>query len=136
MPRRGGVCLVFALRSFCVRGRTRALYGRATDRQRTSDRRQTGGHSSDADILRHSKMGGGAVGGRDEARPSRCGGRLRGTRTGNGLPYRTSSSPSLCDMGGRQVSVARPSGARVKSYLVVPAVFYTASLPLDIEIML
>ena len=60
MPRRGGVCLVFALRSFCVRGRTRALYGRATDRQRTSDRRQTGGHSSDADILRHSEMGGGA----------------------------------------------------------------------------
>ena len=26
MPRRGGVCLVFALRSFCVRGRTRALH--------------------------------------------------------------------------------------------------------------
>ena len=39
----------------------RALYGRATDRQRTSDRRQTGGHSSDADILRHSEMGGGAA---------------------------------------------------------------------------
>ena len=58
--RRGGVCLMFALRSFCVRGRTRALYGRATDRQRTSDRRRTGGHSSDADILRHSEMGGGA----------------------------------------------------------------------------
>ena len=32
MPRRGGVCLVFALRSFCVRGR-------ATDRQRISDGR-------------------------------------------------------------------------------------------------
>ena len=33
--------------------------GRQTDRQWTSDGRRTGGHSSVADILRHSEMGGG-----------------------------------------------------------------------------
>ena len=37
--------------------------GLSTGQRRTSDRRRTGGHSSDADILRHSEMGGGAMGG-------------------------------------------------------------------------
>ena len=35
--------------------------GLSTGQRRTSDRRLTGGHSSDADILRHSEMGGGAA---------------------------------------------------------------------------
>ena len=39
MPRRGGVCLVFALRAFCVRGRTRALYGQAADIRPAADGR-------------------------------------------------------------------------------------------------
>ena len=42
-------------------GRFATRGGLSTGLRRTSDRRRTGGHSSDADILRHSKMGGGAV---------------------------------------------------------------------------
>ena len=54
--------------------------GRQTDRQRTSDGRRTGGHSSVADILRHSEMGGGMA---DLGRAS-DGRAMGGTRTGNG----------------------------------------------------
>ena len=42
-------------------GRFATRGGLSTGQRRTSDRRRTGGHSSDADILRHSKMGGGAA---------------------------------------------------------------------------
>ena len=41
-----------------LRDTRRTLHGPATDLRRTSDGRRKGGHSSDADILRHSKMGG------------------------------------------------------------------------------
>ena len=54
--------------------------GRQTDRQWTSDGRRTGGHSSVADILRHSEMGGGMA---DLGRAS-DGRAMGGTRTGNG----------------------------------------------------
>ncbi|MBR5548706.1 MAG: hypothetical protein IKU71_03150 [Kiritimatiellae bacterium] len=54
--------------------------GRQTDRQRTSDGRRTGGHSSVADILRHSEMGGGMA----DLRRAYYGRAMGGTRTGNG----------------------------------------------------
>ena len=55
--------------------------GRQTDRQRTSDGRRTGGHSSVADILRHSEMGGGMA----ADLPWTGNGHATGyTRTGNG----------------------------------------------------
>ena len=56
--------------------------GRQTDRRRTSDRRQMGGHSSDADILRHSEMGGGMRWA--DLRRASDGRAMGGTRTGNG----------------------------------------------------
>ena len=62
-----GVRLVLVRVAF-VRG------GLSTGQRRTSDRRRTGGHSSDADILRHSKMGGGGLD------PD-------GTRAAHGLAY-------------------------------------------------
>ena len=110
-------------------GRFATRGGLSTGQRRTSDGRRTGGHSSDADLLRHSKMGGGArrtchgretdtprathgrttggaraslrtsdgraTGGlRSDLDKPRCaemgGGRLRGTRTGNG---RVTASP-------------------------------------------
>ena len=40
-------------------GRFATRGGLSTGQRRTSDGRRTGGHSSDADILRHSEMGGG-----------------------------------------------------------------------------
>ena len=42
-------------------GRFATRGGLSTGQRRTSDGRRTGGHSSDADILRHSEMGGGAA---------------------------------------------------------------------------
>ena len=60
--------------------------GRQTDRQRTSDGRRTGGHSSDADILRHSEMGGGAAADCTRTRHGHATGLSRTIplRTGNG----------------------------------------------------
>ena len=86
-----------------LRDTRRTLHGPATDLRRTSDGRRTGGHSSDADILRHSEMGGGAAA---DCTRTRHGHATGGTRA----CLRTSDGRAT---GGHRSDLDKPSRAKM-----------------------
>ena len=87
-------------------GRFATRGGLSTGQRRTSDGRRTGGHSSDADILRHSEMGGGAA----ADLPRTGNGHATGLsqtiplRTGDGRASVRLGQAQTCQDGRRQIA--------------------------------
>ena len=79
--------------------------GLSTGQRRTSDGRRTGGHSSDADILRHSEMGGGAA----ADLPRACHGLLTDERRSRGDRPTTDGRT----MGGLRSDLDKPRRAKM-----------------------